>query len=187
MTTATCIHHWVVESPNGKFSLAKCKKCGEYDAMFNSLTEGAWTQTSGNKKRESSEESERVVFLQEKIKEDKERIKKELQLKEALKTELRKREPIQYTNTVKLEVLLDLTRGKTLTETSKAHNVPIGTVHGWRKTYSNYSKVKTSGNIEIFKKIIIEKTELESNLSSIAKDYDMPRRTLRDWVNKQVA
>ena len=35
--------------------------------------------------------------------------------------------------------------------------------------------------------IIIEKAETESNLSSIARDYNIPRRTLRDWVKNQVA
>ena len=30
MTTATetCVHHWMIESPRGPTSKAKCKKCG---------------------------------------------------------------------------------------------------------------------------------------------------------------
>ena len=78
-------------------------------------------------------------------------------------------------------------KGKTITETSKINKVPTSTIHGWRNTYSNYPKVKTSGNTEIFKKIIIEKIGAKGNISNIAKDYDMPRRTLRDWLKKRVA
>jgi len=186
VTTAICIHLWMIESPNGKFSLAKCKKCGEYNAMLNALPEGGWT-ASAPSKRAPVDDTERKMFLQERIKEDKERIKEELIQQEILKAELRKRTPIQYTNTVKTQVLLDLTRGLTITETSRIHKVPPSTIHDWKKIYFNYSKAKISGNIEIFKKIIIEKIEIESNISNIAKDYDMPRRTLRDWIKKQAA
>lgn len=189
MTTATCIHFWMIESPNGKFSLAKCKKCGKYDAMLNALPEGgmwAGSPAAQAKRTPTQEDIERKVFLQERIKEDKE---KKLVLQESLKTEpeLRKRTYVQYTNNIKTQVLLALTRGKTITEVSRIYKVPTSTINGWKRTYFNYSKAKTSGNIEIFKKIIIEKIELNNNISSIAKDYDMPRRTLRDWIKKQVA
>ena len=86
----------MIESPNGKFSLAKCKKCGEYNAMLNALPEGGWT-ASAPSKRAPVDDTERKVFLQERIKEDKERIKEELIQQEILKAELIKRTPIQYT------------------------------------------------------------------------------------------
>jgi len=186
IATTTCTHHWLIESPNGPYSLAKCKKCGKYDAMFNSLLEGVWSQTAPAK-RASMDSVNREVFRQERIKEDKERIKKKLVQQEPLKTELGKRTPIQYTDTIKLQVLLNLMKGRTITETSKINKVPTSTIRDWRKTYSNYPKVKTSGNTEIFKKIIIEKIEIGSNISNVAKDYGMPRRTLRDWLKKRVA
>jgi len=185
LITVTCIHHWLIESPNGKFSLAKCRKCGKYDAMSNYIPEGAWAPTPTRVTVEDN--TERKIFLQEKIKEDKERIKKKLVPQEPLKTELGKRTPIQYTDAVKTQVLLDLIRGKTITETSRINKVPTSTIHGWRTTYSNYPKVKTSGNTDVLKKILIEKIGTEGNISNIAKDYDMPRRTLRDWLKKQVA
>jgi len=180
-----CVHHWLIESPNGKFSLAKCKKCGEYDAMSNSIANGVWSQASPKRKPVIKDDIEREVFLQEKIKEEKERIKKELVQQKILKAELRKRTPIQYTDKVKIRVLLNLMKGRTIAETSRINKVPTSTIHGWRNTYSNYPKVKTSGNIEIFKKIIIEKIETEGNISNIAKDYDMPRSTLRDWLKNK--
>jgi hypothetical protein len=182
IATTTCTHHWLIESPNGPYSLAKCKKCGKYDAMFNSLTETVWAQGT-SPKRASEDTINREVFLQE-------RIKKELVLpvlQEPLKKELIKRSPIQYTDAVKTQVLLDLIRGKTIAEVSRINKVPTSTVHGWRNTYSNYPKVKTSGNTEIFKKIILEKIGTEGNISDIAKEYNMPRRTLRDWAKKKTA
>ena len=177
IATTTCTHHWLIESPNGPYSLAKCKKCGKYDAMFNSLLEGAWSQTTPSK-RASEDTINREVFLQE-------RIKKEPVLQDPLKKELVKRSPIQYTDAVKTQILLDLIRGKTITETSRINKVPTSTIHGWRNTYSSYPKVKTSGNTEIFKKIILEKIGTEGNLSDIAKEYNMPRRTLRNWAKKK--
>jgi transposase-like protein len=155
--------------------------------MSNSIEVGGWTGTAPSGKASTEINIERKVFLQEKIKEDKERIKKELGQQKILKAELRKRTPIQYTDEVKIQVLLDLMKGKTITETSRINKVPTSTIHGWRNTYSNYPKVKTSGNTEIFKKIIIEKIEIGGNIANVAKDYGMPRRTLRDWLKKRVA
>ena len=188
-----CVHHWLVASPNGPYSLAKCKKCGEYDAMSNSIEVGGWTGSPAAQAKRTPihEDIEREVFLREKIKEDQEKAKKEFAIQEALKearkAESRKRIPVQYSNAVKILVLLDLIKGKTIAETSRANKVPTSTIHGWRNTYSAYPRVKTSGDIEVFKRIIIEKAETESNLSSIARDYNIPRRTLRDWVKNQVA
>ena len=188
MTTTTCVHHWIIETPNGPFSLAKCKKCGEYDALQNFTVGNAWSQKEIKSAKSDAGDTEkaRKLFFEEKIKEDKEKIEKELIQQEILKAELRKRIPIQYTDAVKTRVLLDLINGKTIAETSRVNKVPDSTIRGWRNLYSNYPKVKISGNIEIFKKIIIKKIGTESNVSDIAKDYDMPRRTLRDWVKKQV-
>jgi len=32
-----CVHHWIVESPNGEKSKGTCKKCGSVDAFYNTL------------------------------------------------------------------------------------------------------------------------------------------------------
>jgi len=39
MTTAieTCVHHWMIESPNGPVSKGKCEKCGEERMFLNSV------------------------------------------------------------------------------------------------------------------------------------------------------
>ena len=64
------------------FLYSKCKKCGEYDAMSNSMNVGGWTGSPASQAKAKQapihEDIERKVFLQEKIKEDKERIKKEI-------------------------------------------------------------------------------------------------------------
>jgi len=192
LTTTTCTHYWIIESPDGKFSLAKCKKCGKYDAMLNALPEGGWLAHSPSKRIHVHEDIERKVFLRKRIKENEEsikeeKIKEETVLQKPLKTELMKKSPIQYTDIIKFQVLLDLMKGKTVTETSRINKVPTSTIHGWKKTYSNYPEVKTSGNIEIFKKIIIEKIKSNSAISNIAKEYNMPRRTLRDWAKNEAA
>jgi len=159
--------------------------------MLNALPEGGWT-ASAPSKRAPVDDTERKVFLQERIKEDEkrtkeERIKKETVLQKPLKTKLIRKTPVQYTDIVKIRVLRDLMKDKTIAETSRIHKVPTSTIRGWRKIYSSYPKVKTSGNTEIFKRIIIEKTETGGNIANVAKDYNMPRRTLRDWVKRQAA
>ena len=40
---ASCLHHWIIESPNGLWSLATCKKCKKVDAFKNSLDEPLWS------------------------------------------------------------------------------------------------------------------------------------------------
>jgi len=184
-TTTNCVHHWIIEQPKGPYSIQTCKKCGEIDAARNYIGDIVWSRPQGHKVENLEEEKDRQLYLNEHLKEDKEKIEKELIQQEILKAELRKRIPIQYTDAVKTRVLLDLINGKTIAETSRVNKVPDSTIRGWRNLYSNYPKVKISGNIEIFKKIIIKKIGTEGNISDIAKDYDMPRRTLRDWVKKQ--
>lgn len=192
MTTIKCVHHWIIESPNGPYSLAKCKKCGEYDAMLNALPENGWSAYASPKQISTQEDIERRMFLRKKIKENEEKIKEERIKKETvkqkpLKTKLIRKAPIQYTDIVKIRVLRDLIKGRAISETSRIYKVPTSTIHGWRKTYSSYPKVKTSGSIEILKKVLIEKIKIDNNVSNIAKDYNMPRRTLRDWIKKQAA
>ncbi len=33
MSNEPCIHHWIIEAPNGEKSAARCKKCGA-ETMF---------------------------------------------------------------------------------------------------------------------------------------------------------
>lgn len=35
MTTATCIHHWRIETPNGPTSQGSCRRCGATRAFLN--------------------------------------------------------------------------------------------------------------------------------------------------------
>ena len=36
-----CIHHWVIEAPNGRCSIGACKRCG-LQREFRNSTETAW-------------------------------------------------------------------------------------------------------------------------------------------------
>ena len=45
-TQATCVHHWVIESPNGRESRGKCKMCGKAKVFANSNENVMWEQTN---------------------------------------------------------------------------------------------------------------------------------------------
>ncbi len=52
-TTATrrtsasrCVHHWVIEAPNGRESRGKCKNCGKSKVFANSTENVMWEQTN---------------------------------------------------------------------------------------------------------------------------------------------
>ncbi len=40
----TCVHHWLIEPPNGETSSGTCKLCGEFrkDYFFNSMENSGW-------------------------------------------------------------------------------------------------------------------------------------------------
>jgi len=48
----TCIHHWVIEPPEGPFSKGKCLKCGEEKEFHNYFPHSTWENE--NKDDESS-------------------------------------------------------------------------------------------------------------------------------------
>lgn len=37
-----CVHHWMLETPDGPMSEGTCKKCGEKKEFSNSLYTGNW-------------------------------------------------------------------------------------------------------------------------------------------------
>ena len=43
---ATCVHHWVIEAPNGRESTGRCKRCGTTKAFTNSTEAVMWEQTN---------------------------------------------------------------------------------------------------------------------------------------------
>lgn len=42
----TCVHHWVIESPNGRESTGLCKRCGARKSFTNSTEQVMWEQTN---------------------------------------------------------------------------------------------------------------------------------------------
>ena len=42
-----CVHYFVFESPNGKFSIGKCKYCGERTEAVNCLELSPWSTWKG--------------------------------------------------------------------------------------------------------------------------------------------
>ena len=94
-----------------------------------------------------------------------------------------------YEDDIKFKVLMD-TDLFSIAETSRRNCVPTSTVSDWKKQYSSYQNVKDSDNRELFKRVVVKKVitlqlnDTEVNVAQIARDYNMPRRTLRDWLNK---
>ena len=41
-----CVHHWRIESPNGRESQGVCKRCGAIRAFANSTESVMWEQTN---------------------------------------------------------------------------------------------------------------------------------------------
>ena len=42
----SCVHHWRIESPNGRESQGVCKRCGAIRAFANSTESVMWEQTN---------------------------------------------------------------------------------------------------------------------------------------------
>lgn len=43
---ATCVHHWLIEAPNGRESEGRCKRCGVLKSFTNSTEAVMWEQTN---------------------------------------------------------------------------------------------------------------------------------------------
>ncbi len=46
-----CVHHWMIESPNGPVSMGTCKVCGERSEFKNSIQGSGWDRESPQSKR----------------------------------------------------------------------------------------------------------------------------------------
>lgn len=46
VSQARCVHHWVIEAPNGRESRGKCKICGKAKVFANSTENVMWEQTN---------------------------------------------------------------------------------------------------------------------------------------------
>lgn len=42
----TCVHHWIIETPNGRESGGTCKRCGATKSFSNSTEQVMWEQTN---------------------------------------------------------------------------------------------------------------------------------------------
>lgn len=50
-TITDCVHHWVIESPNGPVSQGVCKLCGLGSQFRNSIQETGWDRESQSSKK----------------------------------------------------------------------------------------------------------------------------------------
>ena len=45
-STKNCVHHWIIDSPNGRESSGACKRCGLERNFANSTEQVMWEQTN---------------------------------------------------------------------------------------------------------------------------------------------
>ncbi len=50
-TESDCMHHWLIESPNGPVSVGVCKICGEKGEFKNSIQGSGWDRENPQSKR----------------------------------------------------------------------------------------------------------------------------------------
>lgn len=43
---ATCVHHWLIDAPNGRESVGHCSRCGKERSFTNSTEAVMWEQTN---------------------------------------------------------------------------------------------------------------------------------------------
>lgn len=46
VSARNCVHHWVIETPNGRESGGVCKRCGAHKSFSNSTEQVMWEQTN---------------------------------------------------------------------------------------------------------------------------------------------
>ena len=44
--TGKCVHHWIIDAPNGRESRGLCKRCGRKRSFANSTENVMWEQTN---------------------------------------------------------------------------------------------------------------------------------------------
>tara|TARA_Y100000590_G_scaffold407766_1_gene498318 strand:- start:4063 stop:4251 length:189 start_codon:yes stop_codon:yes gene_type:complete len=54
-TDSQCVHHWVIEKPNGPVSYGKCKNCGEHSEFKNSIQGSGWDRGPGTTKPDNTD------------------------------------------------------------------------------------------------------------------------------------
>ena len=59
-TDSECIHHWVIDKPNGPVSYGKCKNCGEHSEFKNSVQGSGWDRGPGAGKSDKSNKSNKT-------------------------------------------------------------------------------------------------------------------------------
>ena len=59
--SSACVHHWIIEAPDGRESMGSCKHCGVAKEFSNSNESVMWEQTNSlrNEARTSSGASSR--------------------------------------------------------------------------------------------------------------------------------
>ena len=64
-TEKECVHRWIMDQPNGPWSLAVCRFCGSKDAFPNSNEGSAWTTKGSDLKKTRYNPKSKQEFLRD--------------------------------------------------------------------------------------------------------------------------
>ena len=151
-----CSHHFILESPNGEWSLGKCGKCSKLDAFPNWMAKSAWMPKS-----EGTTESKREFLRSKGIK-----------------------YWARYSIELKQEVIEAATRFG-IHAAARQFDIPISTVGLWAKGHSVHNK-NSEKYTDSFKLSAIQYYQREGNFKKTAKKLGVPRSTLQSWSRKHL-
>jgi len=116
-TNKPCSHHWIIEPPNGPWSLGTCNKCKEIDAFKNSMPETSWTGPPKKGRDKKNEIVTKEEFLSQR------------------EPELSPSNGSKYKTEFKMKVVQEVSiYGRT--EVRKKYKIPETTLRSWVKLYS---------------------------------------------------
>jgi len=153
-----CIHHFIIESPKGTWSLAVCCKCNKIDAFLNSNADNIWNPTP------------KIKFMDQH------------------KREFLKSKGVKYSETYTIEQkkkVIQTVERLGINKTARLLGIPISTVGLWGRGQSIHIKNSDKYTTH-FKLSAIEYYLKERNFKKVARILGVPRSTLQSWTRKSL-
>ena len=127
-TKSNCRHHWRLETPNGPFSLAQCKRCKKYEAFKNSDLPNTWpVQRTQKGLRYETEAEAKKAFLQERLEE----ITKPIIITKPKRTIKKLKVSPMYPLKFKVAAVAAAKKYKNVTKAASEFKIPRRTLRGW--------------------------------------------------------
>ena len=153
MAISNCKHHYLIETPNGSWALAICKKCKMKTAFRNSID---WDI---HKRVLSSDQQTKFEFLES----------MNIPIKDLIPTD-------------KKEWVLPYVQEFGIQGTARKFGIPTSTVGMWAKGKSGMPRNADKYSPSVRKKVM-ERIENNISQIKIAKEFNIPRTTVQSWAN----